>query len=94
MVERRMELRRRYHRKAKMRKLKAKLAAATNADVRRAAVTTGMGRARAGEVIGGDYLIRFKSSQNPGYVLATHAGLRITTPGTFSPMSAKLIAMR
>ena len=30
MVERRMELNRRYHRKAKMRKLKAKLAAATN----------------------------------------------------------------
>ena len=30
MVERRMELNRRYHRKAKMRKLKTKLAAATN----------------------------------------------------------------
>ena len=32
MVERRIELDRRYHRKAKMRKLKAKLQAATGAD--------------------------------------------------------------
>jgi hypothetical protein len=32
MIERQMELRRRYHRKTKMRKLKAKLANATGAD--------------------------------------------------------------
>ena len=37
---------------------------------------------------------RSRSSKNPGYVFATQPGLRITTPGTFSPTSARLIAMR